>query len=514
MQKIELNEEFVHALRLMDEGKRSVFITGRAGTGKSTLLQYFREHTRKNVVVLAPTGIAAINAGGQTIHSFFNFRPEVTPDTVSEIKPRDTKIYKNIDTIIIDEISMVRADLLDCIDLFLRRYGKKRKRPFGGIQMVFIGDLYQLPPVVRSKEKTLFNTIYRSPYFFDARVFGEIELEFVELEKVYRQRDDSFIELLNRIRNNTVTDEDLERLNTRVMPDFEPSGKDFYIYLTTTNDLADTINTKRLSRIRGREHTFEGYIDGDFPVKDLPTGLTITLKKGAQVMLLNNDSLGRWINGSIGRIIDFVREDGKDVILVELEDGEMVDVLPFRWETIEYYYDEDRKRLSSSVTGSFIQYPLRLSWAVTIHKSQGKTFDKVIIDLGRGTFAHGQIYVALSRCTSFEGIVLKKPLKKGHILMDWRVVNFLTGFQYSISEKEMPLEEKLRVIEDAIRMRQPLEILYLKRSDEKTRRVVHPIYVGEMYYGSRRFTGLRAYCSMRNDERSFRVDRILKIRML
>jgi ATP-dependent exoDNAse (exonuclease V) alpha subunit len=514
MQKIELNDEFVHALKLMDEGRRNVFITGRAGTGKSTLLQYFRENTRKNVVVLAPTGIAAINAGGQTIHSFFNFRPEVTPDTVSEIKPRDTKIYKKIDTVIIDEISMVRADLLDCIDLFLRRYGKKRKRPFGGIQMVFIGDLYQLPPVVKSKEKTVFNTIYKSPYFFDARVMGEIEIEFVELEKVYRQRDDSFIDLLNRIRNNTVTPEDLERLNTRVMPDFEPSRKDFYIYLTTTNALADKINMQRLKDIKGREHIFEGYIEGDFPEKDLPTGLTITLKKGAQVMLLNNDSLGRWINGSIGRIVDFVREGGKDIILVELEDGEVVDVLPFRWETIEYYYDEDRKRLLSSVTGSFTQYPLRLSWAVTIHKSQGKTFDKVIIDLGHGTFAHGQVYVALSRCTSFEGMVLKKPLKKRHILMDWKVVNFLTGFQYSLSEKEMPFEEKVSIIRDAIENQQPIEITYLKRSDEKSKRVIQPVSVGEMYYGDRRFIGLRAFCKMRNDERNFRVDRILKIRKL
>jgi len=409
---------------------------------------------------------------------------------------------------------MVRADLLDCIDVFLRRYGKKRKRPFGGIPMVFIGDLYQLPPVVRSREKAIFNTIYKSPYFFDAGVFREIEVEFVELEKVYRQKDDSFIDLLNKIRNNTITDEDLERLNTRVMPDFEPSRKDFYIYLTTTNALADRINMQRLKDIKGRERIFEGYIEGDFPEKDLPTGLTITLKKGAQVMLLNNDSLGRWINGSIGRVVDFVREDGEDVILVELEDGEVVDVLPFRWETIEYYYDEDRKRLSSSVTGSFTQYPLRLSWAVTIHKSQGKTFDKVIIDLGHGTFAHGQVYVALSRCTSFEGMVLKKPLKKRHILMDWRVVNFLTGFQYSLSEREMPTDEKISIIREAIERGQTLEIVYLKRSDEKSKRVIHPISVGEMYYGDRRFTGLRAYCNMRNDERNFRIDRILKIRVL
>jgi len=297
------------------------------------------------------------------------------------------------------------------------------------------------------------------------------------------------------------------------MPDFEPSKKDFYIYLTTTNALADRINMQRLKGIRGKEHTFEGYIEDNFPEKDLPTSPVLTLKKGAQVMLLNNDSLGRWINGSIGRVVDFVRKDGEDIILVELEDGEVVDVLPFRWETIEYYYDEDRKRLSSAVTGSFTQYPLRLSWAVTIHKGQGKTFDKVIIDLGHGTFAHGQVYVALSRCTSFEGMVLKRPLKKRHILMDWRVVNFLTGFQYSLSEREMPADEKISIIREAIERGQPLEIVYLKRSDEKSKRVIHPISVGEMYYGDRRFTGLRAYCSMRNEERNFRIDRILKIRI-
>jgi len=514
MQKIDLNEEFIRALRLMEAEGKSVFVTGKAGTGKSTLLRYFCEHTDKNIVVLAPTGIAAINAGGQTIHSFFNFRPEVTPDTASEIRPKDPKLYRNIDTIIIDEISMVRADLLDCIDVFLRKYGKKRKRPFGGIKMVFIGDLYQLPPVVRSKDKKLFNSIYRSPYFFDARVFSEIDLEFIELEKIYRQKDRNFIELLNRIRNNTVTSDDLERLNTRVMPDFQPSGKDFYIYLTTTNALAERINMEKLSKIRGKERVFKGEVKGNFPESDLPTSTVLTLKRGAQVMLLNNDSLGRWINGSIGKIVDFVREDGEDLIFVELEDGEVVDVFPFRWETIEYYYDEDKRKISSSVTGSFTQYPLRLSWAVTIHKSQGKTFDRVIIDLGHGTFAHGQVYVALSRCTSFDGIILKNPLKKGHILMDRRVVEFLTKFQYTISEREMPLDEKISVIIEAIERQEPLEITYLKKSDEKTKRIIHPISVGEMYYGGKKFIGLRAYCTMRDEERNFRIDRILRIRQV
>jgi GTPase SAR1 family protein len=512
--KIELNEEFLLALRLMEETDRHVFITGRAGMGKSTLLQYFCEHTKKSVVVLAPTGIAAINAGGQTIHSFFNFRPEVTPDTASEIKPRHPELYKSIDTIIIDEISMVRADLLDCVDVFLRKFGKKRRKPFGGIQMVFIGDLYQLPPVVKSKEKHLFNDFYKSPYFFDARVFEKIDMEFVELEKIYRQKDESFITLLNNIRNNSITPEELERLNTRVIPDFEPSKDDFYIYLTTTNALANSINMERLKEIKDKEYTFEGHIRGDFPEKDLPTSPVLKLKRGAQVMLLNNDPFGRWVNGSIGKIVDFVKEDRMFLILVEFEDGEVFEVTSFKWETIEYYYNERAKRLSSAVTGSFTQYPLRLSWAVTIHKSQGKTFDKVIIDLGHGTFAHGQMYVALSRCTSFEGLVFNKPLKKRYIIMDWRVVNFLTGFQYNLSEKEMPIDEKISVIREAINMKQSLEIIYLKKSDEKTKRVIYPISVGEMNYGGRSFIGLKAYCNLRNDERNFRIDRILYIRRI
>jgi len=514
MVSIELNDEFLHALRLLEESNRHVFITGRAGTGKSTLLQYFRENTRKRVVVLAPTGIAAINVGGQTIHSFFNFKPEVTPDTVSRIKPKEAKIYKHIDTIIIDEVSMVRADLLDCVDVFLQRNGKKKGIPFGGIQMVFIGDLYQLPPVVRSKERELFRTLYKSPYFFDSHSFQNIKPEFVELQKVYRQRDESFIDLLNSIRNNTVRDDDLVRLNTRVMPDFKPSGDDFYIHLTTTNSLADNINMERLAGIKGREYKFEGCIDGDFPEKDLPTNPVLTLKKGAQVMLLNNDSHGRWVNGSIGRIAGFVKDEKHDIILVQLVDGEIVDVTPFRWDIFEYVYDDKTKRLSSRTTGSFTQYPIRLSWAVTIHKSQGKTFDNVIIDVGGGTFAHGQVYVALSRCRSFDGIILRRPLKKGHILMDWRVVDFITRYQYMASERDCPLDEKIAIINDAIEKGRPLEIIYLKREDEKTKRSIIPLSVGEMHYNGKGFIGLKAFCTLRGEERSFRVDRILKIRML
>ncbi len=524
--KLDINPQFGYAIHIMENTKKNVFITGKAGTGKSTLLQYFRQNTKKNIVVLAPTGVAAVNVRGQTIHSFFNFKPDVTPQTAASIKPRNKKIYKEVDAIVIDEISMVRADLLDCIDIFLRKYGKRKKEPFGGIQMIFIGDLYQLPPVVTSREKMIFSDYYKSPYFFDAKVFEPrtpliriykentefgFEMEFIELEKIYRQKDEDFILLLNAIRNNTVTEEQITRLNTRYFPDFSEKDGDFYIHLTTTNDLADRINSEKLSRLDGKIFRYKGYTTGDFQSKELPTTELLELKIGAQVMLLNNDSLGRWINGSLGIIRD-VEHDGKeDVIIVKLSDGDVVEVRPYIWEMFRFYYDEKAKAVFSEPVGSFVQYPIRLAWAITIHKSQGKTFDKVIIDVGRGTFSHGQMYVALSRCTTFEGIVLKRHLEKRHVMMDYRVVNFVTRFQYAQSEKKCSLNDKVCILKEAVRNKKNIEIVYLKTKDEKSRRVILPLYVGELDYNGKPFLGLRAFCTKRMEERTFRVDRILEI---
>jgi ATP-dependent exoDNAse (exonuclease V) alpha subunit len=456
---IELNDRFLHALKIMEETERNVFITGRAGTGKSTLLQYFRDNTDKNIAVLAPTGVAAVNVKGQTIHSFFNFRLDVTPDTAARVRPRDKDIYKKLDAVVIDEISMVRADLLDCVDLFLRRHGKKKGHPFGGLQMVFIGDLYQLPPVVTSREKALFVDHYKSPYFFSARVFDDdlfskasgqkapFEMEFIELEKVYRQKDKRFLDILNSIRNNTVTDDEMKEINKRYDPAFTETSGDFYIYLTTTNSLAEEINMGRLKLLKSKEYSYQGVIEGDFEARGLPTALDLTLKEGSQVMLLNNDSSGRWINGSIGRIAEIAEdEDGPDVLWVELPDGEVVDVYPNKWEMYEFSYDKKAIKIVSESVGSFTQYPLRLAWAVTIHKSQGMTFDKTIIDIGRGTFSHGQLYVALSRCTSIKGIVLKRVIHKRNVLLDRRVVSFVTKYQYKQAEKLLSMEERFAIL--------------------------------------------------------------------
>lgn len=510
---IELNDQFLHALNIMEDTDRNVFITGRAGTGKSTLLQHFRNITKKNIVVIAPTGVAAVNVKGQTIHSFFGFKPDITPEMVKGLEPRKKTIYKKLDAIIIDEVSMVRADLMDCIDEFLRIHGKNKNKPFGGIQMIFIGDLYQLPPVVTSRDRVIFGSLYRSPYFFDSMVFSSsFEMDFIELEKVYRQRDDRFLKILNAIRNNTASDDDIAELNERYMPDFHDE-EGFYIYLTTTNDLADSINIERLSELKGREYSYHGSIEGDFDIKDIPTGMEIRIKKGAQVMLLNNDPKGRWINGSIGKVSDIEKIKGEpDTIFIELQSGEIVDVVPYTWEMYEYHYDKRAKTIISNVIGTFTQYPLKLAWAVTIHKSQGMTFDRAIIDIGRGTFSHGQLYVALSRCTTFNGLILKRPISKKHIFMDRRVVDFVTKYQYKQSQKILPLDEKISIFKNAIKDKKPVEILYLKSKDEKSRRIIIPYFVGELEYNGKRFTGVQAFCKSRNDNRVFHIERILEIK--
>jgi len=510
---IDFNSEFQRAMALMEETQKNILITGRAGTGKSTLLQYFRNHTRKKVVILAPTGVAAVNVEGQTIHSFFHFKPNVTPASIKRKKKTEKEkqtIYNKLTTIVIDEVSMVRADLLDCIEKFLRLNGPDDKQPFGGVQMVFIGDLYQLPPVVTSAERDIFKTHYPTPYFFSAKVFDQLKVEYVELEKVYRQKDDEFVRLLNTIRNRSLTDDDLAQFNKRCDPQFEAQADTFYISLTSTNDLADTINEKRLSELPGRIWKAAGQIEGDFGKEYLPTAVELKLKKGAQIMLLNNDSFGQWINGTIGKIRKFEQDDnGEEVIVAELDNGDTARISPYVWKIYRFFLKKDE--LHSEEVGSFRQYPVRLAFAVTIHKSQGKTFENVVIDVGRGTFAHGQMYVALSRCTTLDGIVLKQPLKKSHILMDWQVVKFLTGIQYEQAAKTFSREDKIKMIETAIIEKQNIDILYLKGQDEKTRRTVRPLFMGEMEYKGYPYLGMEAFCLTRREKRIFNVDKILEI---
>jgi ATP-dependent DNA helicase PIF1 len=515
--QIEINAQFQVAFDLMENTDRHVFITGKAGTGKSTLLDYFRKTTHKRIAVLAPTGVAALNVHGQTIHSFCGFKPDISLDKVKKKTAKDSTrptLHKKLETIIIDEISMVRADLLDCLEKFLRLNGPHSRKPFGGIQMIFIGDLYQLPPVVTSAEKSIFTLKYESPYFFSSMIFNSLKfvMEFVELEKIYRQTEEDFISLLNAIRNRSVRESDIVRLNRNVAADFVPLENDFYIYLTSTNDQAFRRNQEKLACLPGKSYRFQGFMSGDFDTSALPTERELEVKPGAQVMLLNNDSYGRWVNGSIGKVVKILRQAGEDdVIQVELPGEFIVHVTPFNWEIYKYTYDAKAQKIFSQPVGSFIQYPLKLAWAITIHKSQGKTFTKVVIDIGRGTFAHGQVYVALSRCTSLQGIVLRKPIQKHHILMDFRVVKFLTRFQYQKAEERLSYDDKVKVINAAIADRREVEIVYLKPDDTKSRRRIRPESIEMMEYKGKQFEGLRAFCYERRDLRHFRIDRILEL---
>jgi len=490
-----------------------VSIVGQSGTGKSTLLKYFLETTDKPAVVLAPTGVAAVNVNGQTIHSFFGFKPDITLSKVSKLQVYKKDLYKHLKTIIIDEVSMVRADLLDCVDKFLRLYGPNKRLPFGGTQMIFIGDLYQLAPVVASKEKNLFKEHYQTPYFFGAKVFktSDFKMEFVELEKIYRQKDDKFIRLLNAVRNRSVTAGDLAWLNKQYRPDFESKDDDFYIHLTALNEQADAVNALKLDKLTTKLYSFKAKVAGDFGKEYFPTAEVLNLKSGAQIMLLNNDSSGRWINGTVGRILVIKKdEDGEFYILAKLQDGKRVKIYPHTWDIYRYFLSG--KEIQSETVGSFTQFPVRLAFAVTIHKSQGKTFEKAIVDLGRGAFACGQTYVALSRCVSISGLVLKQPIKPSDLRLDFAVVKFLTGYQYRLAEEKLPLEQKIALIEKAIKEKKNLEIVYLKGKDEKSKRRIKPLYLGEMEYEGYDFLGLEAFCFSRDDKRTFNVERILEIK--
>ncbi len=422
-QPLELNRDFKYVLDAVEKTTASIFVTGRAGTGKSTLLKLLVGTTSKNVVVLAPTGIAALNVKGQTIHSFFRF--PARPLKQSDIKKRRSrKIYQNIDVLIIDEISMVRADLFDNINLFLQ-INRENPAPFGGVQLVLFGDLFQLPPIVSTEaEKDLFDWYYETPYFFSAKVFQKgFEMETIELQKVYRQKGRQFLRLLDALRTNLFDMEDLEDLNAAYRPDAEPDS--FYITICPTNRQVNAINTRELNRLNTAEFTYNAKINGTFDPRLYPTEAVLKLREKAQVMFIKNDPQKQYVNGTIGIIKKL--SDDKIVVTIENEKGEQneVNVEISSWEILKYVQDKDNpNEISTETIGEFIQYPLKLAWAVTIHKSQGKTFDKVIIDMGNGAFENGQTYVALSRCTSLDGIILKKPLKPNDILVDERVIDF------------------------------------------------------------------------------------------
>lgn len=445
--------EFQSALNLIRFTHNSLFLTGRAGTGKSTFLRYVREHTKKKCVVLAPTGIAAINAGGATLHSFFKlpFHP-LAPDDARYAGQRireflkyskeHIKLLQSIELIIIDEISMVRADIIDFIDRILRTYTRNHRTPFGGKQMLLIGDIFQLEPVVKADERDILSRFYPSPFFFDAHVFKQMELVSIELTKVYRQQDQQFINVLDRIRNNAFTTNDLALLNSRVSKDKgtnHPDNQDFHdwldnptvpthlgITLCTRRDDVDYINDTELGRLDGDAITLRGTIRGDFPQTSLPTLLELNIKLGAQIIFVKNDQNKQWVNGTLGTIIGFSEEPYGLIVITE--NGTEVLVEEAQWANVRYTYNEKEKKIEEEQLGTFTQFPIRLAWAITIHKSQGLTFDRVNIDFGTGTFAGGQAYVALSRCRSLQGIVLKRPLNYADVFVRPEVAKFAKYF--------------------------------------------------------------------------------------
>lgn len=404
------------------------FLTGKAGTGKSTFLNFFANRTRKNVVVLAYTGIASLNVGGSTIHSFFKLpiKPLLPHDPeipILSAKSPARKLIEKLDTVIIDEISMVRADVMEAIDHSLRINGGQPDKPWGGKQLILIGDLFQLPPVVRRGdpvESVVFSEVYDSPYFFSSHTYRITPFEYIEFQTIYRQSDDVFKGLLNKIRVGDAGFYELKSLNERTFPNYEPRDQDFVLTLVTTNQTANDININRLQRIEKPERVFQASIEGDFSPDRYPTDVFLTLKEGAQVIFIKNDSYKRWVNGSIGKVTA-INEESIDVIL---ENGDTHEIVRENWENTRYKWDKMRKRISSEVVGLFVQLPIKLAWAITIHKSQGLTFDKVVLDMGRGAFTHGQTYVALSRCKSLKGLALRKNLRREDVIIDEQVVDF------------------------------------------------------------------------------------------
>lgn len=424
--KLTIGKEFKAAYKAMDETDDHIFLTGRAGTGKSTLLTYFRKHTKKKHVVLAPTGVAALNVKGQTIHSFFGFHPAIQPNLVRKASKHALPLFKAIETIIIDEISMVRADLLDCIDYALRLNRERPKEPFGGVQMIFIGDLFQLPPVVTKQEAFRFETEYPSPYFFSAYAMQDLDIKIIELTKNYRQKEKTFINLLENVRTRSLNASDVQAWNKRHDPYFDPRDEPGFIHLTTTNKMAQQRNSYELKKLEGKAWKLKAFSMGELPDRRMPSEEVIHVKEGARIMFTTNDPEKRWVNGSLGTITR-IRTKGLSklpILEVELEDGSSVDVKQHKWELFEYEHD-GASSLKESVIGSYSQYPITLAWAVTIHKAQGKTFDRMLIDVGWGAFAHGQLYVALSRCRTFEGIVLLRPFRIKDVILDQAVIDFM-----------------------------------------------------------------------------------------
>lgn len=447
---MENNTELRNAWDFVEHTGISIFLTGKAGTGKTTFLRTIQQRSTKRMIVVAPTGVAAINANGVTIHSFFQlplspFVPESTVKPRFEYSKQKRQIMRTLDLLIIDEISMVRADILDAIDSILRRF-REHNKPFGGVQLLMIGDLQQLTPIVRPDEEKLLSRYYNTPYFFDSKALQSTQYVTIELTKVFRQQDKVFIDILNHFRDGHVSDEDFDILNKRYQPNFTPDENSDYIHLTTHNRIADNINDRQLEQIKEQAYKFCARVEGQFPENSYPADYELTLKCGAQVMFIHNDRFERYYNGKIGRITYI---DNERIEVSCPNENEKIEVEPQTWENTRYTLNETTKQIEGEVLGTFTQYPLRLAWAITIHKSQGLTFEHAIID-AQQAFASGQVYVALSRCRTLEGLVLASTLNRNAVINDARVDSYIAQQNIRAAEsiKNLPLlkEEYYRMM--------------------------------------------------------------------